>query len=119
MNDVEIKENCVVQFIDKNKIIETMQDCKYSNPCNDFQRGVNACVDIQIVGIKHMPAADVAPRSEVAREIFEEIENILDRHSISYLKVGHICGEHYYDGVMQFDIAELKKKYTEEDGKNG
>ena len=51
--------------------------------------------------------------SDVAREIFEEIEEILDRHSISYLKVGQICGEHYYDGVMQFDIAELKKKYTE------
>ena len=51
--------------------------------------------------------------SDVAREIFAEIENILDRHSISYLKVGQICGEHYYDGVMQFDIAELKKKYTE------
>lgn len=59
MNDVEIKENCVVQFIDKDEIIETMQDCKYANPCNDFQRGVNACIDIQIVGIKHMPAADV------------------------------------------------------------
>ena len=50
--------------------------------------------------------------SDIAREIFEEIENILDRHSIAYLKVGQICGEHYYDGVMQFDIAELKKKYT-------
>lgn len=46
-----------------------------------------------------------------ASEVFEEIETILDRHSISYLKVGKICGEHYYDGVMQFDIAELKKKY--------
>ena len=54
--------------------------------------------------------------SEVAEEIFEEIENILDRHSIAYLKVGQICGEHYYDGVMQFDIAELKKKYTEGEG---
>jgi hypothetical protein len=53
--------------------------------------------------------------SEVAEEIFAEIEEILDRHSISYLKVGEICGEHYYDGVMQFDIAELKKKYIGED----
>ena len=51
--------------------------------------------------------------SEVAREIFEEIEKILDRHSISYHKIGEIFGEHYYDGVMQFDIDELKKKYTE------
>ena len=57
--------------------------------------------------------------SEVAAEIFEEIEEILDRHSISYLKVGQICGEHYYDGVMQFDIAELKKKYTESEKDDG
>ena len=49
-----------------------------------------------------------------ASEIFEEIEEILDRHSISHLKVGEIYGEHYYDGAMQFDIAELKKKYTED-----
>ena len=51
--------------------------------------------------------------SDIAEKIFAEIEKILDRHSISYHKIGEICYEHYYDGVMQFDIAELKKKFTE------
>jgi hypothetical protein len=60
---------------------------------------------------------ELTKSTDVAREIFEEIEKILDRHSISYLKVGQICGEHYYDGVMQFDIAELRKKYTESEKK--
>lgn len=64
--------------------------------------------------LENLHNAGYRKASEVAEEIFAEIENILDRHSISYLKVGQICGEHYYDGVMQFDIAELKKKYTEE-----
>ena len=105
MNDVEIKENCVVQFIDKDEIIETMQDCKYSNPCNDFQRGVNACIDIQIVGIKHMPAADVSPKSEVAREIFEEIEKLVVSRKLRNGLIGDL---------LESDIAELKKKYTEE-----
>ena len=50
--------------------------------------------------IDEMPVADVAPKSEVAREIFEEIEKL-------HL---HITNE--------FDVkryAELKKKYTEGD----
>ena len=64
----------------------------------------------------HLAAKGYRKADDVAREIFEEIEEILDRHSISYLKVGEICGEHYYDGVMQFDIFELKKKYTESEG---
>ena len=48
------------------------------------------------------PATDVAPRSEVAREIFEEIGNILSVGS---------------DGVATLDVSELyaiERKYTEE-----
>lgn len=44
------------------------------------------------------PTADVAPRAEVAREIFEEIERETKNHGIAY---------------TQRKIAELKKKYTE------
>ena len=52
------------------------------------------------------PTADVAPKSEVAREIFEEI----DRYVIKGISVG---GEHLtlFNGK---NYAELKKKYTEE-----
>ena len=46
--------------------------------------------------------ADVVPKSEVAREIFEEIERETKNHGITY---------------VQRKIAELKKKYTE--GSNG
>lgn len=50
--------------------------------------------------IDRTPTADVAPKSEVAREIFEEIENRVGiRHDI--LDVWDI-------------LAELKKKYTGE-----
>ena len=54
--------------------------------------------------IKKFPTADVAPRAELAREIFEEIEN-------AYCYWGN-----RYNGWAEFGkkIAELKKKYTEE-----
>lgn len=44
--------------------------------------------------------ADVVPRAEVAREIFEEIERLVDI---------------YLDGELQFTgaLEDLKKKYTE------
>ena len=52
-----------------------------------------------IKAVTEAPAADVAPKSEVAREIFEEIyEDCFDQFGyIDYKK-----------------LAELKKKYTEE-----
>ena len=48
--------------------------------------------------IVDMPTADVVPRAELAREIFEEIERETKNHGITY---------------TQRKIAELKKKYTE------
>jgi hypothetical protein len=47
--------------------------------------------------------ADVAPKSEVAREIFEEIESRCLKHIDRYNRYIMCCEE----------IAELKKKYTE------
>lgn len=51
--------------------------------------------------IKSLPTADVVPKSEVAREIFEEIEKIA-------------TAEGAYDYVSIQEIAELEKKYTEQ-----
>ena len=45
--------------------------------------------------------------SEVAKEIFEEIDNILD-----YLKIFNSCDDIL--NAIVYRIAELKKKYTEE-----
>ena len=50
--------------------------------------------------VKDAPAADVAPRAEVAREIFEEIEE----YTATW------CG----DNLISIEkLDELKKKYTE------
>lgn len=65
--------------------------------------------------INRTPTADVAPKSEVAREIFEEIENIL-----RIVKIPCISAEGYitpltarYWAIDPNDYTELKKRYTE------
>lgn len=62
---------------------------------NVFRRCVETC-----------PTADVAPKSEVAREIFEEIDELLDF-------VGAMIGTKI---IYCSKYAELKKKYTEGEG---
>ena len=72
-----------------------------------------------------VPAVDVAPKSEVAREIFEEIENginlgLLVTRKMIDAKVGTrangktilLAKYEAFTKVKKF-IAELKKKYTE------
>lgn len=57
-------------------------------------------------GLEVEATADVAPKSEVAREIFEEMQ--------SCLMIRHWCGNDIL--TFEFDAvkyAELKKKYTE------
>jgi hypothetical protein len=48
--------------------------------------------------------SDVAPKSEVAREIFEEIGTLFERF---YNDASYSSGE------MLYDVTDLKKKYTE------
>jgi hypothetical protein len=50
--------------------------------------------------------------SDVAREIFEEIEETLAHHYEEW----DFC---YYDDYLGEDIAELKKKYTESEKDDG
>ena len=58
-----------------------------------------------VVGVLyHLPTADVVPKSEVAREIFAEIEKITCRY---------LDDNEYSTGEMLYDLDELKKKYTE------
>lgn len=52
------------------------------------------------------PTADVAPKTEVAREIFEEIKTCLEYEYMSYLKA--------YDYTLLTRIEELEEKYTED-----
>ena len=71
-----------------------------------------------------IPTAEVVPKSEVAREIFEEIEKEIDLslsviEKILNLKGGRANGKTVliskYDVFIEAKkyIAELKKKYTE------
>ena len=67
-------------------------------------------------------AADVAPKSEVAREIFEEICEYAEQQieALSIAEKVDTSGADFFGGgkqafVLLLDrIAELKKKYTEE-----
>lgn len=73
---------------------------------------------------RFIPTADVAPKTEVAREIFAEIENTINNELQNNNKVlpqvefsneiwNRISGRiNALQGIRDF-IAELKKKYTE------
>lgn len=60
------------------------------------------------------PAADVAPRAEVAREIFEELDKRLDY--ITVVASPNDCFITTFRKTMEkvtAEIEDLKKKYTE------
>ncbi len=64
--------------------------------------------------LEEMPSEDVAPKSEVAREIFEEIEKIIDNNTYkSYLPNSSLWCKEYRSNQIIVELAELKKKYTE------
>ena len=97
----------------------TCKDCFHWNACkkmleamwghsvpSGYEGGADRCKDF-------ISAADVAPRAEVAREIFEEIENALSLHTEGGYYVGHTWFPEEINGDVKDAIAELKKKYTE------
>lgn len=55
--------------------------------------------------IRNFPTADVAPRSEVAREVLAKVDNLAWQHKMQ----GHVSMDKFHD-----DIEELKQKYTED-----
>ena len=56
--------------------------------------------------------ADYRKQSEVAKEIFDEVERILSLNYCCCLPQGATEHYEYYEGDVAKDIAELKKKYT-------
>lgn len=70
---------------------------------------------------------DVAPRAEVAREIFEEIEEYaeLQIESLNIVEKVDLSGAAFFGGgkqafVLLLDrLAELKKKYTQSEPPKG
>ena len=51
--------------------------------------------------------------SDVAGEIFEEIEKLLKRNELRNYEPYNV--ESYYSGDLEKDLAKLKKKYTEDE----
>ena len=86
------------RYIDADKVMEEINRIGGHNLCECETLGVKALIDRQ-------PTADVAPKSEVAREIFAEIET-----SLCYK---FINGEIHLI-IREEDYKEYKKKYTEE-----
>jgi aspartate oxidase len=60
---------------------------------------------IHVSQIDELPRADVAPKSEVAREIFEEIQKMVNRYWLD---------NDYGMPDMETELTKLKKKYTED-----
>ena len=65
--------------------------------------------------LEDTPTADVVPRAEVAREIFEEIEKIIaDSRQGEYSKEFGFINRTTHNGyVLVSGLERLKKKYTE------
>ena len=96
----------MARYIDANALVRTM-----TLQANRTALGEIAPPDLSynemLEIIADAPTADVAPKSEVAREIFEEIEKILSSYKI--LPVPPMD----FQIISLNDLAELKKKYTE------
>lgn len=82
----------MARYIDADEAKSVIKANDWSNPC--VPTVVNMIID-------RIPTADVAPRSEVAKEIFEEI------------------GKFVCTNAEDWQVfEELKKKYTEKGGNN-
>ena len=90
-----------------------------------YGMGINRGLDRAETAIDMMPTADVAPREEVAREIFEEIEReITDALKSNYKVLPQLEeSEAMWNNVngkinalrgIEYFIEELKKKHTGE-----
>lgn len=85
----------MAKYIDADALKERLE--YFSKWCKDGRKqGVDFVLDCPL---PDMPTADVAPRAEVAREIFEELDKIMFPllHEVSQVYI----------------YAKLKKKYTE------
>ena len=136
----------MAEYVDRKALLELInEDCKYQNPTNEYTRGCNEVCDWAIKTIKNIPPADVVPKSEVeetvkklmdatdkviceaksevAREIFEEILRYLRLNEDIAIRGKEENGdknEEYWKGklaafkqIRGFIDVEIKKKYTE------
>ncbi len=103
----------MARYIDADKVMEEIANTGGHNLCEWSTLGVKALIDRQ-------PTADVAPRSEVAREIFEEIEKIIKGpFAVGFCMTASSFRQaisDYNEGIRKeilYYIANLKEKYTD------
>ena len=101
--DEYIKREDAMKALEEYRLSHTMSMHGDRELLMEFRDGVIGAMN----AISFVPASDVVPKSEVAREIFEEIEKALNL-SKCYGDSGI-----YFECDIENDIAELKKKYTE------
>jgi hypothetical protein len=112
------------RYIDADLLTETMRN-RYDEICETYgyhdlyASGYDDAVD----AVENAPTADVAPRAEVAMEIFAEIEKVLNQE---YTEIeermkrtkdpdaqdgmeGELCGLDY----ALYLVSEIRKKYTD------
>lgn len=87
MNDVRTRMN---DYIRKDDVLALLEKYRIELP-STYSAGLTTAKN----AVKGMPTADVLPRTEVAREIFAEIEDVIR-------EIG------YFD---ELDFTALKKKY--------
>jgi hypothetical protein len=111
------------RYIDADLLIETMQN-RYDEICDAYgYRDLYASgYDDAVDAVENAPTADVVPRAEV-ESIFDELIKAADEIAESYKKEADnmSCSDFArteYRGtqigalLVQYKIAELKKKYT-------
>jgi hypothetical protein len=102
----------MARYIDADKLVDW---CKETLQVQSTLAG-KAYVDAFLTAVLSCPTADVAPRAEVAREIFEEIEEARKRWESIWKSDHYGSGGGAY-GYLETDvdstIYDLKKKYTE------
>ena len=89
----------MARYIDADALTEHIQKLKVGTD-DWFGMGIARGIERAETAIQMQPTADVVPKSEVAREIFAEIEEIkfVGNPPLGWLK----------------QYTELKKKYTED-----
>jgi hypothetical protein len=102
----------VARYIDADALIENIKRV-YCTDCNNYNEvRCRACgTDDAMAMIEDAPTADIAPRAEVAKEIFAEIRQCWARRLFE-------CGDFSFkdfsfDGFAG-DLDVLYKKYTED-----
>ena len=106
----------MARYIDADALIENIKRV-YCTDCNNYNEvRCRACgTDDAMAMIEDAPTADVAPRAEVARETFEEIRNILNKHYYACYQNedGDECDAVIsYLSYVAVDFDRLEQKYT-------